>query len=69
MVTLSIGQRIIMHLDRFKMTDSSEIYNIPWDLTQDGIATSIRISRAHASIELKKLRGRGEADPYQRRQG
>lgn len=59
MVTLSIGQRIIMHLDRFKMTDSSEIYNIPWDLTQDGIATSIRISRAHASIELRSSENAG----------
>jgi len=65
MVTLSIGQRIIMHLDRFKMTDSSEIYNIPWDLTQDGIATSIRISRAHASIELKKLRECGKVEEKQ----
>lgn len=65
MVTLSIGQRIIMHLDRFKMTDSTEIYNIPWDLTQDGIATSIRISRAHASIELKKLREAGKVEEKQ----
>ncbi len=54
-----------MHLDRFKMTDSSEIYNIPWDLTQDGIATSIRISRAHASIELKKLREYGKVEEKQ----
>ncbi|NLN71300.1 MAG: tetratricopeptide repeat protein [Thermoplasmatales archaeon] len=65
MVTLSIGQRIIMHLNRFKMTDPSEIYNIPWDLTQDGIATSIRISRAHASIELKKLRESGNVEERQ----
>lgn len=56
MGSLSIGQKIILHLDRYKMTDPNDIYNIPWDLTQDGIATSLRISRAHASIELKKLR-------------
>ena len=56
MGNLSIGQKIILHLDRYKMTDPNDIYNIPWDLTQDGIATSLRISRAHASIELKKLR-------------
>ncbi|MDR0778241.1 MAG: hypothetical protein LBE48_02220 [Methanomassiliicoccaceae archaeon] len=31
-------------------------YDRTWDLTQDGIAASLRISRAHSSIELKKLR-------------
>lgn len=49
-----------MHLDRYKSVDSTDPYNIPWDLTQDGIATSLRISRAHASIELKKLREAGK---------
>ncbi len=54
-----------MHLNRYKMTDPSDIYNIPWDLTQDGVATSLRISRAHASIELKKLREAGKVDEHQ----
>lgn len=65
MDTLSIGQKIIMHLDRYRMTDPTDIYNIPWDTTQDGIATSLRISRAHASIELKKLREKEKVDERQ----
>jgi hypothetical protein len=60
MASLSIGQKIILHLDRFKSIDPNEKFNIPWDLTQDGIAASLRISRAHASIELKKLRENGK---------
>ena len=62
MATLSVGQRVVMHLYRYKHVDPSDIYNIPWDLTQDGIAASLRISRAHASIELKKLREADKVD-------
>lgn len=62
MTTLSIGQRVVMHLDRFKTLDTGDVYNIPWDLTQDGIAAALRISRAHASIELKKLKDAGKVD-------
>lgn len=60
MTPLTIGERIILHLGRYDMVDPDDIYNIPWDLTQDGIASSLRISRAHASIELKKLRIAGK---------
>ena len=31
----------------------------PYDLTQDGIATALDISRAHASLVLKKLQEEG----------
>ncbi|NLL94870.1 MAG: hypothetical protein GX224_03835 [Thermoplasmatales archaeon] len=65
MVKISVGKRILLHLDRFRKVDSSDKYNIPWDLTQDGIATSLRISRAHASIELKKLREAGLVEENQ----
>lgn len=65
MVGLNIGQKIIMHLDRFRNTDPTNIYNIPWDLTQDGIATSLRISRAHTSIEVKKLKEAGKVEERQ----
>ena len=47
-------------MNQFKMTDPGDRYNVPWDLTQDGIASSLRISRAHSSIELKKLRLSGK---------
>ena len=60
MSTLPIWEKIILHLNQFKMTDPGDRYNVPWDLTQDGIASSLRISRAHSSIELKKLRLSGK---------
>ncbi|MCK9323611.1 MAG: hypothetical protein M0P07_06660 [Candidatus Methanomethylophilaceae archaeon] len=48
-------ERLILHLSRFPGIDSSISYNVPFDLTQDGIASVLGISRAHACIELKKL--------------
>ena len=59
MTEFSIGERMLLHLLKYRQVDTSEYFNIPWDLTQDGIASSLRISRAHASIELKKHREKG----------
>jgi hypothetical protein len=42
------------------MIDEKEIYNLPFDLTQDGIGSALGISRAHSSSELKKLRQNGK---------
>ncbi|MDY0293379.1 MAG: hypothetical protein RBQ77_02250 [Candidatus Methanomethylophilaceae archaeon] len=61
---VTVKDRILLHLGRFEMMNGDEIYNVPWDLTQDGIANSLRISRAHASIELKKMRESGLVDEH-----
>lgn len=53
---VTIRERILLHLQRFPEFGPDEIYNIPFDLTQDGIASVVGISRAHTSLELKKLR-------------
>lgn len=42
----------------------NEMFNIPFDLTQDGIASVLGISRAHASLELKKLKETGKVDDW-----
>jgi tetratricopeptide (TPR) repeat protein len=56
--TLTVGERIILHLAQYsKYLDS---YDAPLDVSQDGIAAALRISRAHAAIELKKLKDGGE---------
>ena len=65
MTDFTVGERLLLHLYRYKDLDQNEIYNIPWELTQDGIATTLRISRAHASIELKKLKGKDRVTEYQ----
>ncbi len=55
---ITVGERIVLHLVQYqKLIDN---YDVPIDISQDGIAASLRISRAHAAIELKKLRGSGE---------
>lgn len=55
MIGLSVGQKVVIHLMNHTQS-TSDFYNSPWEITQDGIATALRISRAHASIELKKLK-------------
>ncbi len=52
--TLTVGERIVLHLSRYsKLID---VYEAPIDISQDGIAAALRISRAHAALELKKLK-------------
>ncbi|MDR2866398.1 MAG: hypothetical protein LBV13_03225 [Methanomassiliicoccaceae archaeon] len=58
MSRLTIAERILLHMSRYDLVKEDQ-FNITWDLTQDGIAASLRISRAHSSIELKKLRESG----------
>jgi len=56
--SLTVGERIVLHLAQYsKYIDS---YDAPLDVSQDGIAAALRISRAHAAIELKKLKDGGE---------
>ena len=56
--TLTVGERIVLHLGQYsKYLDS---YDAPLDVSQDGIASALRISRAHAAIELKKLKENDE---------
>ena len=59
MTNLSVKQRMVVHLERYKSVNPNEEYNLPWEMTQDGIATALLISRAHTSIELKNLRDKG----------
>ena len=60
----TIRERALLHLSRFPGMNPNEIFNVPFDLTQDGIASVLGISRAHASLELKKLKETGKADDW-----
>ena len=55
---MTIEEMVLLHLSRFLNVKRSA-YLMPYALTQDGIADEIGISRAHASIELKKLCNKG----------
>ena len=51
---LTVSERILYHLSNYvKFEDKFEA---PFDVTQDGISQACQISRAHAAIELKKLK-------------
>jgi tetratricopeptide (TPR) repeat protein len=55
--SLTVSERILFHLHSF--TKYEDKYEVPFHLTQDGISQSCGISRAHAAIELKKLKTTG----------
>jgi len=61
---LTIADRLVLHLSKYELLSEDE-FNTTWDITQDGIAASLRISRAHSSLELKKLSERGNIQEYQ----
>jgi len=65
MENATIRERALLHLNRFLNVGPSELFNVPFDLTQDGIASVLGISRAHASLELKKLEESGKVDNWQ----
>ncbi len=54
MTGLTVAERIIVHLGRF--VGHCDEYSAPVDVSQNGISQAVRISRAHAAIELKKLK-------------
>ena len=62
MASLSVKQKALIFLNRFKTLDSSNIYNTPWEITQDGVANALCISRAHASIILNQLKDEGNVE-------
>lgn len=61
---LTVRERVLLHLNRFPGIGPEEIYNVPFDLTQDGVATVAGISRAHACLILKKMEADGKAEHW-----
>ena len=57
MAELTVGQRVLLHLSRF--TGLISEYEVPGDMTQEGIAKACGISRSHAAVEIKRLREKG----------
>lgn len=54
---LTVSERILFHLNNYLKYEDK--YEVPFDVTQDGISQACSISRAHAAIELKKLKASG----------
>ncbi len=54
---ITVSERILFHLGNYVKYEDK--FEVPFDVTQDGISQACSISRAHAAIELKKLRESG----------
>jgi len=54
---LTVSERIMYLLHGYVKYEDK--YEVPFDVTQDGISQACGISRAHAAIELKKLKAAG----------
>jgi len=54
MLSITVQDAVILHLSRYS-NKRPDMYSMPADTTQDGIAGALGISRGHASLELKKL--------------
>ncbi|MFQ6060628.1 MAG: NB-ARC domain-containing protein, partial [Thermoplasmata archaeon] len=60
MPTMTVGERIILHLSQYSRHRDS--FQCPEEVTQKGISDNLGISRAHAAIELKRLKEVGEVE-------
>lgn len=65
---VTVKERILLHLAKYSNIAPGQEYNVPFDLTQDGIATVVGITRAHVSIDLKRLGEVGMVTNWQARQ-
>lgn len=52
--SVTVKQKILLHLMRFNCSPDTG-FNVAYDLTQDGIAGVVGITRAHVSVELKRM--------------
>jgi DNA-binding MarR family transcriptional regulator len=57
---MTVGERIVLHLSQY--TRHRESFQCPEEVTQKGISDRLDISRAHAAIELKRLKEMGEVE-------
>jgi tetratricopeptide (TPR) repeat protein/DNA-binding MarR family transcriptional regulator len=55
--SVTVGERVLVHLSGFLR--HADAYECPVEMTQDGIAAALALSRAHVALELKRLKTSG----------
>ncbi len=60
MSQVTVGERILVHLGSFLRF--SDAFECPRETTQEGIARALGISRAHAALELKRLKASAKVE-------
>ena len=58
----TLHDKTLAHLHRFTYISRDIQYGAPFDITQDGIAIKLGISRSHASIVISKMMASGEVE-------
>src|SRR3989454_10000885 len=56
--SVTVGERILVHLSG--LLRHTDAYECPVEMTQDGIAATLALSRAHVALELKRLKSTGK---------
>lgn len=59
---ITLHDKTLAHLHRFIYISRDIQYGAPFDITQDGIAMKLGISRSHASIVISKMMAGGEVE-------
>jgi len=62
MSCITLHDKALSHLYKYRFTRSDMEYGAPFEISQDGVATALRISRSHVSIILKKMVENGEVE-------
>ena len=57
---VTVGERILVHLAGYLR--HADAYECPAEMTQDGIAAGLGLSRAHVALELKRLRSSNKVE-------
>src|SRR5207237_8429587 len=55
--SVTVGERVLVHLSGFLR--HADAYECPVEMTQDGIAAALALSRAHVALELERLKTAG----------
>src|SRR2546426_11677603 len=56
--SVTVGERILVHLSG--LLRHADLDECPVEMTQDGIANALLLSRAHVALELKRLKSTGK---------
>jgi len=60
MQTITLHDKALAHLSRYSHIRYDIEFGAPFEITQDGIAMALGITRSHASVVLKRLADRNE---------
>jgi len=64
MSTITLQEKVLAHLNAFKHVRVEDDRYVPQEITQDGIASALNISRPHVSQILADLVSKGDVEVF-----